>query len=82
MKYNLLVETEDKRFEKVKLPASYKWDFIGRFGLERVPTKAEFIVWLAAFEAYQTVSEYEKSFEEFFKEMRENEKINSTSKEG
>lgn len=78
MKYKLLVET-DNGFEKVKLPSEYKWDFIKRFGLVRVPTKADFTVWLTAFEAYQTVSEYEKSFEEFFKEMSENEKINSTS---
>jgi len=77
MKYKLTVSTEDGT-GTVKLPSKYKWDFINRFGLEQIPSKADFEFWLTAIEAYQTVSEYEKSFEEFLKEMK-HEEVNSTS---
>jgi hypothetical protein len=77
MKYNLNVSTENGT-EMVKLPSKYKMDFVKRFGVVTIPDKGAFEFWLTAIEAYQTVSEYEKSFEEFLKEMK-HEEINSTS---
>lgn len=60
MEYEIFVINEEDKLELMNFPSDLKWDFINRFGLEKIPKIAEFESWLEALIVFSKIEELNK----------------------